>query len=240
MRTTEREGLRLLAFASLEATGLTCFVSTWPLDVRQEEDRRRFVAAAGLDPGRVVSPRQVHRSDVVRVDGPVDGPLDADGLVTDVPGLPLLLRAADCSLLVVADPEHRAVGVAHAGWKGSARGVVVNLVKALHEHYGARPEALRAGIGPTIRSPSYPVGPEVPAAFLKTRAWAKEYVHLRGNRLHFDLPGVNARFLLECGLPADAIETCELDTYASPGLLHSYRRDGAGGGHHGLVAAWPA
>jgi copper oxidase (laccase) domain-containing protein len=59
----------------------------------------------------------------------------------------------------------------------------------------------------------------------------------RDGRLHFDLAAANLRFLVECGVPRDAVETADLCTYDHPGLLHSYRRDGPGGGHHGLCAA---
>lgn len=235
MNPHERDGLRLLAFASLEGTGVVCALSTVPLDVRRDEDRRRLVRGLDLDPDRTVAPRQVHHAAVVRVDGPLpEAPL-ADGLVTDVPGLPLLLRAADCSLVVVHDPEHRAVGVAHAGWKGSARGIVVNLVRALEEQYGTRPEACIAAIGPTISQARYPVGPEVPAAFLRSRPWAGEYVDHRGGRLYFDLAGANARFLRERGVRS--VEREERCTFDHPELFHSFRRDGTGGGHHGMVAA---
>ena len=237
MKRVERGGLRLLVFPGLEEAGLTCAVSTLPTNVREETDRRRFVAAVGLDPERVRSVRQVHRSDVLLADG-IERRPQGDGLVTDAPGRPLLLSAADCSLVVVADPEHRAVGVAHAGWKGSARGVVVNLVQAMKERYGTNAPACLAGIGPTIGQSSYPVGGDVPAAFLRTRSWATEYVAARGDRLHFDLAGVNARFLVECGIPRASIEVSDLDTFACADLLHSFRREGTGAGHHGLVAAW--
>ena len=238
MNEVERDGLRMLAFPALDAVGLRCAVSTRPTDIRQPADRERFLRACGADPERTASPRQVHHADVVRVDAPPDPQPDADGLVTDVAGLALLLRAADCSLVVVADPERRAVGVAHAGWKGSARGVVVNLVKAMHEQFGCRPSRMAAAIAPTIRTPCYEVGPEVPAAFLRSRDWTVEYLHHRQGRLYFDLEGVNARFLEECGIPVKSIARTSLCTFERDDLLWSYRRDGAGGGHQGLVAFW--
>ena len=241
MNRVERGGLTMLVFPLLEEAGLTCAVSTRPLDVRDPEQMRRFVAANGLDPDRTVSPVQVHMSEVARIREslPTERP-HVDALVTDVAGQPLFVRAADCSLLIVADPVLRAVGVAHAGWRGSARGVVVNLLKAMHVEFGSRPAQLLAGVGPTISALHYEVGPEVPAAFLKSRAWTNDYVRVSEGALHFDLPGANARFLAECGIPPEHIDVCPYCTYGTPELLHSFRRDGTGGGHHGLVAAWPA
>jgi YfiH family protein len=241
VKRVDRGGLRLLTFPSLASAGVVCYVSTRPLDARNDADRARFISAAGLDPTRAVSPRQVHRSDVLYVtESTARDPGEADGLVTDVAGLPLVLRAADCSMLVVADPEHRALGVAHAGWRGAARGVVVNLVKALQEHYGSRPSQLIAAVGPTIGAAHFVVGPEVPAAFLRSRAWTSTYVQAKEGRWHFDLLGVNVRFLIECGVPRASIEVAGECTYGEPDLLHSFRRDGVEGGHQGLVAAWPA
>lgn len=239
MRLVERAGLRLLVFPSLEELGLVHGLSTVPLDVREPADRAALLRALGLDPTRAVSPRQVHHADVVEVHtAPPRAPVEADALVTDVPGQPLLLRAADCSLVLVADPARRALGMAHAGWRGSARGVVQNLVRAMRAAYGTDPRECRAAVGPTISQRHYPVGPEVPAAFLKARPWVTEHVRMVDGRLHFDLPGVNARFLAESGIPRAAIEVCDLCTYASVGLLHSFRRNGAGAGHQGLAAAW--
>jgi len=236
----ERAGVRMLTFPALTEAGVVCAISTKPVNVRDETERYRFILAAGLRPQSTVTMLQTHRSHVARVDDddPPSRPPAVDGLVTSRPGRALFGRAADCSLVVVADPEHRALGVAHAGWKGSARGIIVNLIKAMHEHYGTRPSVCLAGIGPTISQAHYPVGPEVPVAFLRNRPWASDYVKAVGGQFHFDLAGVNRRFLIECGIPDDAIDVCELCTHASPDVLHSFRRDGMGAGHQGLVAAW--
>jgi len=240
VRRVTRGGLKLLLFPSLEEAGLVCALSTRPLDVGAPDGMNRLVVAAGLDPARAARMLQVHHAGILRVDAPGSGtPPQTDGLVTDVAGLALCARAADCSLVVVADPRHRALGAAHAGWKGSARGVVVNLVRALREAFGSRPSDLLAAVGPTIGVDHYPVGPEVASAFLKRRGWVKEYVQHRSGRLHFDLAGVNRRFLIETGIPPEQIEMSGLDTYADRELLHSFRRDSTRAGRHGLVAAWP-
>lgn len=234
-----RGGLRVLVAPGLESLGLRCAVSTLPLDVRERADRDRFAVALGLDPSRIAQVRQVHHADVLRVDGPTgETAPEADGLVTSTPGLALFLRAADCSLVVVADPVRRAVGAVHAGWKGSARGIVVNLVRAMQQHFGSSPRECRAAVGPTIGVDRYPVGPEVPAAFRRSREWTKECVAVRGDRLHFDLARANRLFLVECGIRPSAIEVAPQCTFDSEGLLHSFRRDSTGGGHHGLLAAW--
>ena len=87
-----------------------------------------------------------------------------DGLCTDVPGLPLAILTADCAPVVLVDTEHRALGVAHAGWRGLAAGVIANLVAQMADCYGASTD-LRAWIGPCIRACCYEVGPEVAERF---------------------------------------------------------------------------
>ncbi len=237
MNLVERGGLRLLQFPSLEAAGVQCAVSTRPLDVKDRAQRDRFVAALGLDPERVVSPRQMHHAQVAEIGDKTPEPLQVDGLITRTPGVPLALRAADCSLIVVVDPRKRALGVAHAGWKGSARGIVVQLVDEMERVWGIDPAGCLAAIGPTISQNRYPVGEEVPASFLRHRSWASQYVKVEKKTIYFDLAGVNRHFLLESGLAPDNIETCDLCTFDNEELLHSFRRDGTGAGHHGLVAA---
>ena len=230
----------MLLFPHLEEAGLICAVSTRPINVREAEDRDRFVEALGLDAARTVSARQIHRARVARIDAghpPGVEPI-GDALITDVPAQPLLLRAADCSLVVIADPKHKAIGLAHAGWKGSVRGILINLMRALHRNYGTHPKDCLAAIGPTVTAPNYPVGPVVPTSFLRKRAWAAEHVYVAKGKFHFDLPGANAHFLRECGVPASAIDICELCTVDEEEMLHSFRRDGVEAGHHGMVAAW--
>ena len=240
MTLVERAGLRLLTFPTLSEAGVVCAISTKPIDVRDERDRYRFIQAAGLAPQETATMLQSHRSRVVRVEDVLQRkPPECDGLVTAHPGRALFGRVADCSLIVVADPQNRALGIAHAGWKGAARGIVVNLIKSMHEHYGTKPSLCIAGIGPTIGQDNYPVGAEVPVAFLRKREWAREYVKAVGGEFHFDLLGANRRFLVECGIPADAIDASTLCTVDAVDQLHSFRRDGMGAGHQGLVAAWP-
>jgi YfiH family protein len=170
------------------------------------------------------------------VDAPPAAPIEADGLVTDVPLLALLVKAADCSLVVVADPERRAVGVAHAGWRGAASGVVENLVAALVREFGSAPEGMLAAVGPTIGVLRYAVGGEVLDAFRRRFPWADEYAQTIDGRLHYDVAGANGRALRECGVAS--VEVAPLCTHERADVLFSYRRQGPGAGHHGLVAGW--
>ena len=113
--------------------------------------RNRAIAASGLGlpPERLVTCHQVHGTEIVTVERPwrrEDNP-HADGMVTAVPGIALGVLAADCAPVLFADPEARVVGAAHGGWRGTLAGVMEAAVRAM-VGLGARPERIRAGIGP--------------------------------------------------------------------------------------------
>ncbi|CAG1772962.1 partial Polyphenol oxidase, partial [uncultured bacterium] len=124
-----------------------------------EENRRRFFAAAGVPPDRVVFQRQVHGATVRHVQTP--GVVDAtDGIYTATPGLYLCVTVADCVPVFLYDPEAGAVGVIHAGWRGTVAGSVAEGVAAMTRELGARPARMKAYIGPSAGVCCYVVGDE--------------------------------------------------------------------------------
>ncbi|MBN1640811.1 MAG: peptidoglycan editing factor PgeF [Anaerolineae bacterium] len=119
--------------------------------------------ALGLQVDHIVSPHQVHGSRVVRVSARDWGRVieATDALITDEPGVPLMLRFADCVPLWLYDPRHRAIGLAHAGWRGTVQRVAEATVRQMGAAYGIRPADLIAGIGPAIGPCCYEVGTDV-------------------------------------------------------------------------------
>lgn len=190
--------------------------------------QNRAIAAAqlGVAPERLVSCHQVHGTRVVTVDRPWrrgENPR-ADGMVSGVPGIALGVLAADCAPVLLADTAARVIGAAHGGWRGALAGICETTVGAMAA-LGARPERIRAAIGPCIAQPSYEVGPEFAAAFAAAdpssggffRPAARE-----GDRLLFDLAGYIAHRLARLGLAA--IERTPHDTAGEEALFFSYRR----------------
>ena len=92
----------------------------------------------------------------------------ADAMVTATPGIALGVLAADCAPVLFADPEARIIGAAHGGWRGALAGVMEATVAAM-TRLGARPERIRAGIGPCIAQPSYEVGAGIPRDLRRRR-----------------------------------------------------------------------
>ena len=159
-----------------ESLNLSFAVGDDPTNVR--ENRRRFSTAVGIDDSRIVCAEQVHGSQVAYVDERNLGAgytcretaiPGVDGMVTDRPGVALWLSFADCVPVLAYDPVRVAIGIAHAGWRGTLAGISVRLVEAMSEQFGSNRSDLRVGIGPSIGPCCYAVGPEVVGDF--EREW---------------------------------------------------------------------
>ncbi|UCF20566.1 MAG: polyphenol oxidase family protein [Gemmatimonadota bacterium] len=131
---------------------------------------------------RVARCRQVHGAAVARhLAGEGDGVIvlgEADGLVTDMAGVLLTVTVADCVPVYLVDPIQRVLGLAHAGWRGTAAGVVGATLRAMLP-LGARLDSLCAHLGPAICGECYEVGPEVTSALGESPEEGR-YVDLRG------------------------------------------------------------
>jgi YfiH family protein len=119
--------------------------------------------ALGIAVDHLVSPHQVHGSRVAVVSARDRGSVieRADALLTDEPGVPLMLRFADCVPLWFYDPGREVIGLAHAGWRGTVKGMAGEVVRQMRAAYGCRPADLVVGIGPAIGPCCYEVGEDV-------------------------------------------------------------------------------
>jgi YfiH family protein len=185
---------------------------------RVTENRRRFARALNLKPEALTVVGAVHGCEVARIDRPVPLVKDVDAVVTDRPGVALFAVFADCLPLIVYDPANRALGLAHAGWRGTEAEIAKKVVAALKREYGSVPSELRVGIGPGICGDCYEVGPEFadhfPPAVLRAGT---------GDRLRLDLVEANRRQFLEVGVLARRIRALEFCTLESDRLF-SHRR----------------
>lgn len=202
------------------------------------ENFRRLLTAAGA-PGRgVVQAHQVHGAQVdvvTRASPRRPGPdPQADGLVTDDPGVMLAVRTADCLPVLLASGDGRIVGAAHAGWRGIVAGVIGATVDAMRS-LGAR--EIVAALGPCIGAEAFEVGPEVADRFdrlfdpstavvLRRPAWARPHVDLR-----------RAAFLQLAQAGAAGAQVLPNCTVSEPDLFFSHRRDGAQRGGTGRMAS---
>jgi YfiH family protein len=220
-----------------------------------ERNREKFLQSLGASgkSGKVwplVTLRQIH-SDVIHCVREVPkGPLAGDGLVTDTPGLVIAILTADCLPVIVADPKKKALGVFHAGWRGTVKRIVEKGVGEMRRWFGSNPADLRAAIGPGVHSCCYQVGSEVRDAFRSQFAYADKLfteisesdpVHEKYPLLfltarapgHSDLPRNiflnlqegNRQQLLAAGLQARNISVSSLCTACTTDRLFSHRAE---------------
>lgn len=202
---------------------------------RVAENWRVFGEAVGIDTARFVHGRQVH-GNTVRIARRKDAhgivenaALEADGYVTDEPGLPLAVFTADCAPLLMHDPKNRVIAAVHCGWKPTAKDIVGRAVEAMVS-LGAEPTEVRAAIGPCIRRCCFQTGPEVPAAMEEMLLTGASGLYApdetAAGKYRLDLPGVVARRLTECGLTPEHIDDIGLCTMCRSDRFWSHRTMG--------------
>lgn len=186
------------------------------------ENRARAATSLGFPARSLALVRQVHSSDVaVRSSSGSDAATEADAMVTSAAGVVLGILTADCVPVLLADPEARVVGAAHAGWKGAAGGIVGATVRAMCG-LGADPARIVAAIGPAISFRNYEVGPQFAADLLARQPSAASRIgRPDGGREHFDLPGFVADQLRAAGVAG--IDELGICTYAAPDDFFSHR-----------------
>jgi polyphenol oxidase len=217
---TRHGGVSPAPFASLNMSTST---GDTPENVR--ENRLRAFSALERAPDSVADVWQVHGAEVVLARSPnAPGTAQgrADALITDSPAVTLCLRFADCVPIVLYDRRRPALGVVHAGWRGTLLGAAAATVRAMGDAFGTRPPDIVAGIGPSIGPCHYAVGPVV-----VERAWAAfgdvagEVLARRNGAVHFDLWAANRHALLAAGV--EQIETADICTACRTDEFFSYR-----------------
>ena len=191
-----------------------------------EKNLHILADALGFDTEKLVMTLQIH-SDIVRVVTEQDSiglchnnyP-KCDGLVTNTPGVALLVFTADCTPLLFYDPVTGAVGAAHAGWRGTAKGIGARVVEAMVENFGSKPEDIRAAIGPNIGMCHFETDADVPEAMIE--AFGDEmnaYIEKKGEKYFLDLKAINAHVLRRAGVRhieiSDACTMCQPDRFWS-------------------------
>jgi len=189
------------------------------------ENRARMAASLGVAPERFLTAYQIHSPQVVTVEAPWS-PSErpkADAIVTHTPGLAIGVSTADCGPVLLADPEARVIGAAHAGWRGALTGVIEATVAAM-ETLGAKRDRMVAAAGPMIRQPNYEVGQDLLDRFVAVEPSNVRFF-IRANRpghMMFDLAGYVVSQLRRAEIAQ--IEDIGLCTYANPAQFYSYRR----------------
>ena len=211
---------------------------------------RRNSRSSSIQPQPLVTLRQIH-SDLIHRISEIpknNGPLAGDGMVTNVPGILLGVLTADCLPVILVDPKRRAVGVFHAGWRGTQKRTVEKGVGEMHRWFGSEPGDLKAAIGPGIRGCCFEVGPEVRSAFEAQFSYGSELFRETKDRneihekypllfltarapghselpkkIFLDLAEANRRQLIDAGVAGKKISDLGLCTLCRQDLFFSHR-----------------
>lgn len=236
--------------------------TTYDAKAAVERNRQTFLSAvdggarssrrAALQRWPLVTVRQIHSDLIHRISEiPSDSaPLAGDGMVSNVPGVLLGILTADCLPVILVDPKRRAVGVFHAGWRGTVKRIVEKGVGEMHRWFGTDPGDLKAAIGPGIRGCCYEVGPEVRAAFEAQFSYGSELfretkerheVHEKypllfltarapghselPKKIYLDLAEANRRQLVDAGVSPRNISDLGLCAFCKKDLFFSHRAE---------------
>ncbi|WP_206831223.1 peptidoglycan editing factor PgeF [Alicyclobacillus fructus] len=190
------------------------------------ENRARMLARAGMRATSVCTVRQVHGDRVIRVDEPMEGAVEADGMITDVPGLALGILVADCAPVLLYDPVRRAVGACHSGWRGTVQQIVGRALERMRAEYGTDPGDVHVAIGPCVRRCCYEVDDVVADRVRQTpleRALMPRFG--RPGKYTFSLPHAIRLTAEACGIHPDRVYDSGICTSCRNRHLFSHRRE---------------
>lgn len=208
------------------------------------ENYRILTDALHMPYERLTMTKQVHRDRVTVVTEDTVGmgltrPMiwESDALITSLPNTPLAGFYADCVVTLLYDPASRSCGVCHAGWRGTALGILPKTVDAMAHELGARRDSLVAVIGPSIGVCCFETDADVPEAMeAQMGSLVGPFIEERGPKFHVDLQGINAMLLARAGLRAENIIDSGLCTYCRSDEFWSHRvTQGARGVQAGVI-----
>ncbi len=199
---------------------------------------QRLHDALGLDAAATVSASQAQADRVAVVGAAQRGTIvrGVDALLTNEPDVPLMLRYADCVPILFFDPAHRAMGVAHAGWRGTVGKIATKAARAMFDTFGTRPHDLIACIAPSIGPCCYRIGEDVIAQVRAAFDRADELLIAQADGgIHFDLWQANARQLRALGV--EQIDVAGLCTADHTDDFYSWRAEKTKTGRFGAIIA---
>lgn len=200
-----------------------------------DHDLALLARHAGVAEHSVYLPIQKH-TDWVQIVEAAQEPVVADAVITHRTGLMIGVQTADCVPILLCDPKRRIAGAVHAGWRGTAAGILRNTIEHCVNHYFCNPSDLYLAIGPSICGDCYEVGLEV-AEGVQQKTGRGDYLFERQGKLHVDLKRANHQQAHAAGIPADNIWISPECTCCLPGKYHSYRyAKGVAGRQYSFIA----
>lgn len=199
-------------------------------------NRERLCSALKLDHAKLAVPSQKHTNKVTWItehNRQIADLTGVDALATETISQSLLLHFADCVPIIMADANARKIAVVHAGWRGTAAGIVRNAINELIKK-GSQPEDIVIAIGPAIRQCCFETGPECAEQLCDSVEGSAALIEWKNQRPYPDLQAINALQALACGV--GTIDVSHLCTSCHPEMFYSHRRFNGQTGRQGAIA----
>ena len=198
------------------------------------QNHRIVASSQGFNADDIMSLWQIHSDKIIVVDKTIaENRLyyklgEADALITNVKGVLLSVRVADCVPILLYDSINGVVGAIHAGWRGTFMQIGAKTVKHMNYFYGTNPVNIKAAIGAAIGVCCYEVDKNFHKHFYKEYGKIIDAFFLlkHGEKPYCNLTEMNKSFLIKAGVPEQNIEVSNLCTMCNPGLFYSHRRSG--------------
>jgi YfiH family protein len=200
-------------------------------------DRERIAGLLGRAPEIIYLPIQRHTDKIIFLESSRE-PLVGDAVITKEKGVLIGVQAADCVPVLIYEREKGIVGAVHAGWRGTAAGILKKTIEAIVDRYSGDGSNVIVAVGPGIKGCCYAVDHEVVDTVVKATGEGRYYSR-KGEKYYLDLSEANRAQALDLGVPEDNIWVSDDCTFCNPDRFYSYRYSkgstGRQGGFIGLI-----
>lgn len=213
---------------SIENDNIKILFTKRNIDAKNSDDVKKVCGQYNFNYDNLVHNTQVHGADVRIIKSPADiisNGLEADGLVTALKDVPLLIFTADCVPLVFFDEAQGVVALAHAGWRGTYNNIAKEIVEIMVSNYGCKEQNIKVIIGPSVSGDSYEVSYDLIEKFSKYNI--EDYYKKLGDSYYLDLWKINKGLLLQSGILENNITIVGYCTVKDNDKFFSYRLDNA-------------
>ncbi len=219
--TTRHDGVSNKPF---DSNNLAFHVGDDPLDVTRNHEL--LAKQIGYDRSRLVHMRQIHSDRIVIVDRAIhdfENPPECDALITDQPGIPLMVMTADCTPVLFFDPVKNIIAVAHAGRAGAVQGIVPKTIQKMQKRFASKLEDILVVLGPSIQSCCYEVGEKI-AKEVTDNGFGDAVVE-RETRYYLEVNAIIKKQLEAIGIKKEKLEDLDICNACEHEKFFSYRAD---------------
>lgn len=196
------------------------------IDSKSRQDMEKVCEQGNFNIENLTSNIQIHSDIVNKIDeNNIGQRTDGDALITNVPNVPLLIFTADCVPIAIIDKKNKAIGLAHAGWRGTYDQIAKKTIQKMISNYNTNPKDLICIIGPSIGPCCYEVSKDLVEKFnINFTNSNEKFYKIESGRYKLDLWKVNEYILKESGVKDENIINLKLCTSCNSDKFHSYRK----------------